>query len=542
MRNIKIRDLLVVGFAFVLLSTALLVGVVFLWSSKTAEINHEISDRDWNGVALSYKLVGRFQAAESALLEVLIATNPDRTSALKDMLSKSILEARDLTKELSEKAVSDDERERISRLQNLTNVLENSAASIMASIAAGNIDEAKTIMNTQTLRIRQRVSASTDELIESAMTRVDQAMQEGLAYQEKSFSWVLVLSFFAVLMSLGTAHMIISSLRRQLGGEPLEAQRVAKEIASGNLTPSQEAGSCYTDSLLSAMQEMRIGLSAIVTEISSASTLVAKEASEISSDSEDGLKKSHELNELASTTLAAACGMAKHVEELLVVAKAAQERSISTEKLASGSVEAVARSIQEFDTIRQVFAESAKRLDALVSESEKISEIVCSIREIADQTNLLALNAAIEAARAGEQGRGFAVVADEVRKLSEKTTGSVSQIEKTVSLIQERTRTTQAEMSAGEKQIEISVGNASVAQGATEQLKDGALDIVVAVREIAAMLDHQRKESDKIAFDMNNVLKLAAANEEWSLGSGAKARKLELLSGRMKSLIGRFRV
>ncbi|MEK7738079.1 MAG: methyl-accepting chemotaxis protein [Pseudomonadota bacterium] len=149
--------------------------------------------------------------------------------------------------------------------------------------------------------------------------------------------------------------------------------------------------------------------------------------------------------------------------------------------------------------------ESAQVIAALEKDSEKISTIVNVIKDIAGQTNLLALNAAIEAARAGEQGRGFAVVADEVRKLAERTTLSTQEIGEMVLSIQNSTGSAVTSMSAGIETVEEGGRLASDAGSALVQVAEKAGQVASMVTEISSALSEQSSASQQIATHVERI-------------------------------------
>jgi len=186
-------------------------------------------------------------------------------------------------------------------------------------------------------------------------------------------------------------------------------------------------------------------------------------------------------------------------------ARAAKEASqVSQEARKSGEI--MQRAIVNMNRIAEVVVESAETVETLGKTSAKIGEIIQAIEEIADQTNLLALNAAIEAARAGEQGRGFAVVADEVRKLAERTTKATKEITETIQHIRQDTREAVEAMHTGTSEMEQ--GKASVAQAA---------------EALSSIIKHTQTVSDAMSF-------LATASEEQSTTSTGIARNLEVIN------------
>lgn len=165
--------------------------------------------------------------------------------------------------------------------------------------------------------------------------------------------------------------------------------------------------------------------------------------------------------------------------------QAAYSIAIETKDLSVEGAETIFNTLNKIQEISKLFEETLKEVNVLNNKAQSITKIVQTIKEIADQTNLLALNAAIEAARAGEAGRGFAVVADEVRKLAEKTSASTLEIGKTVSEIQDETNVVAESMKIGVKSVEEGVGFANKAGESIEKIKYDAQNVVEVIEKLS---------------------------------------------------------
>jgi methyl-accepting chemotaxis protein len=163
------------------------------------------------------------------------------------------------------------------------------------------------------------------------------------------------------------------------------------------------------------------------------------------------------------------------------------------------------------------------------------------IKEIAGQTNLLALNAAIEAARAGEQGRGFAVVADEVRKLAERTASATIQIEEMITGIQSDTVLVVGVMNAALPQVEAGVQAAQGAADSLRQIKDGAQTTLNRVREVADSTREQSVASDSIAQKVEEIATMVEQTTAAMHSTAETAGDMEKISNELMALVGRFR-
>ena len=192
--------------------------------------------------------------------------------------------------------------------------------------------------------------------------------------------------------------------------------------------------------------------------------------------------------------------------------------------------------------IAQTVSQSSDVIAALEQKSAEISAIVSVIRDIAGQTNLLALNAAIEAARAGEQGRGFAVVADEVRKLSERTGESTREIAGMIASIQSGTRSAVASMETGVRQVGQGVTLANRAGQSITGIKISAAGVVHAVSEISLALKEQSAASNEVAINVARITEMSEENSEATRQTAEATQRLAVLAGSLELAVGHFSV
>lgn len=181
-------------------------------------------------------------------------------------------------------------------------------------------------------------------------------------------------------------------------------------------------------------------------------------------------------------------------------------------------------------------------VEGLARSAGEIGGIVQLIKEIAEQTNLLALNAAIEAARAGEQGRGFAVVADEVRKLAERTASSTQEIAAVIGKIQDGTRKAAEEMEAGVRQVDAGVELANRAGATVTDIRNDADRVTHVVDDISLALGEQSAATREIAQRVEQIAQGSDRNRSIVANTAASARELTQLAQRLEQIAARFRV
>jgi methyl-accepting chemotaxis protein len=245
----------------------------------------------------------------------------------------------------------------------------------------------------------------------------------------------------------------------------------------------------------------------------------------------------------------AASAMAAAVEEMTVsinhVADGAREAhhvTAEADTLSQEGCSVIESTVAEMKQISKTVVDAAATIQAMGSSSQRISGIVQVIKDVAEQTNLLALNAAIEAARAGEQGRGFAVVADEVRKLAERTAQATSEIGGMIGEVQSSAQAAVGTMQQAVARVEDGVSLARRASESMLGISGGAQRVVAAVNEISNALKEQSVASNDIAANVEKIAQMSEENSAAARESAETALQLEKLAADTRQAVAAFRV
>lgn len=246
--------------------------------------------------------------------------------------------------------------------------------------------------------------------------------------------------------------------------------------------------------------------------------------------------------EVISAIAAATQEMTVSINHISRFSSDVREVSQNSEALSARGREVIADLIAGMNEVSQTVNNSSQTVESLGHESEKIGTVIGVIKDIADQTNLLALNAAIEAARAGEQGRGFAVVADEVRKLAERTTRSTTEISDTIGVVQAGVKASVERMRGGVGLVDQVLTKARLAENAVNDIARSAGDLSTAVSEIVSSIAEQNATSTAVAQQIEDISRIAEESDQTMQKVVGTAEQVDTLSTQLKSTVAGFAI
>jgi methyl-accepting chemotaxis protein len=220
----------------------------------------------------------------------------------------------------------------------------------------------------------------------------------------------------------------------------------------------------------------------------------------------------------------------------------ASEGSQQASAAAVSGVDIVNQTIAVMNSISERVKNSAKAVESLGNRSDQIGEIIGTIEDIADQTNLLALNAAIEAARAGEQGRGFAVVADEVRALAERTTKATHEIGEMIKAIQHETKNAVITMEEGVREVALGSEKAADSGRALEQISQRINDVNAQIHQVATAAEEQTATTSEISTNMQQITEVISMTSRGAKDSETAANRLSVLAEDLRRIISQFKI
>ncbi len=350
---------------------------------------------------------------------------------------------------------------------------------------------------------------------------------------------------FAMLIMAGTLGMLLQSylIIRKIKHGLNEAQEAANSIAAGDLTrPLPAASKDEMGALVASLSVMRNNLHELIATIRDGITALNENSNLVSVSAQNSSRVTEQQSDDASGMAAAMEQLSVSIDHVSENANDAHRVSQTSSEQASEGGRIIHSAATEMENIASVVNSVATTIRGLEQYSSQISGIASSIREIADQTNLLALNAAIEAARAGEQGRGFAVVADEVRKLAERTATSTTEITGMIGKIQEGTSLAVKEMEVGVVRVNEGVDLARQAGDSVGSIRDAAQQAARAVDDINAAIQEQSLAARDIARRIESIAQGTEENTIASAQTASSAQEMAKLSKQLDELAGRFRI
>lgn len=411
---------------------------------------------------------------------------------------------------------------------------------VIAALRSGNVESARRIFIERTLG----ALAAYEEVLQAAFRlhheRVAEDYRQALSDVQRAY--FLIIGGFLLAVAGG----VLSGMRvrrRLIGpvaqlGHVISTMRQDRDLSRRAPAHGHDAVA-HTAREFNELVEM---LQTTVGRINEEVRQVNAAAASVVGASQQIATGFRELGDGAASTAAAAAQISTSIDQVAENTRAATDISLDASRLSEQSEKTARKAACEMARIADSVSRSAQLIETLSLRSNEISGIVKVIKDIADQTNLLALNAAIEAARAGEHGRGFAVVADEVRKLAERTAAATTEISGMIEAIQAEINAAVANLGTGDQRVSPGVKLAEDVAGTLAAINAGAQSALARISDIANAIGGQGVAGRQIAASAERMARMAEQNAAAMSRAAEDAGRLEQIAANLQAEASRFKI
>ncbi|MBD8203120.1 methyl-accepting chemotaxis protein [Pseudomonas viridiflava] len=435
--------------------------------------------------------------------------------------------------------LEDDERVAGDQLEQMLPAYIAGSQQVIEMMRAGDLQNARTRLNDLSTEGFVKIRAYLRTIIDSNNRQIKEGAVAAAELRNKSVMMLEIGVLIAFIVAILLGIFITRMITRPLAVAVVSAQR----IAGGDLTqPIVSTSSDEAGLLLDALSNMQDGLKGTIQQIASASDQLASAAEELSAVTNESTRGLTRQNDEIQQAATAVNQMTAAVEEVARNAVSTSEASkTATEDAVDGRGQ-VDHTVKGITTMVHEITESTEAVSELAGHVREISKVLDVIRSIAEQTNLLALNAAIEAARAGEQGRGFAVVADEVRALAHRTQASTVEIEGMISTVQSGADGAVAAMGKSLSLATHTQEQALRAGSALEKITQGVATINERNLVIASASEEQAQVAREVDRNLLNIQDLSTQSAAGADQTNASSQELSRLATSFNGMVAKFKL
>ncbi|KPY22608.1 methyl-accepting chemotaxis protein [Pseudomonas savastanoi] len=528
-------------FAIIVAFIALSFFMIHTLKTSTENVD-ALYNRDFLATEAVNNIDGALTRVDINILRMIAIGNPEQTAGWKNENEAAFAKLDELTVLLGKNTAETLDVTLTQQLQRDYTKLRDGMRHQTSVIQTGDIAAATNINRTEVKPFAEQVFKTLQTLREQGKQKAGERFEAQEASATRTNNLSITATLLIAVLGVVVTLLTIRSILAAIGGEPDTVAIITRTIARGDLSSTIKVNANDNTSVAAAVVAMQTQLRDTLQQISNSATQLAAAAEEMTAITEDGVQGIQRQNNEIDQAATAVNEMTSAVEEVARNAEYTARSSSNATSAAQAGLGLVKKTVSAINTMSTDVQKTATLIGELAGQSRDIGKVLDVIRGLAEQTNLLALNAAIEAARAGEAGRGFAVVADEVRALAHRTQQSTSEIERLVTDIQTGTERAVGSMRGN---TELASETLGIAEGANESLTviSAAVseinDLNLVIASAAQQQAHVAREVDR---NLMNIRDLSAQSSSGAQQTSNASRELSTLALDLNNIVGRFRL
>jgi len=537
--NLKVGTKLLAGFILVAVVSAMVGAVGIKKIHQIDDADTVLYEKITVPLAELANMSVSFQRVRINLRDAVESRDEkERQAAIETIgkLRKQIDEASDKF----EKAIVNDEGRRLfGEFKEARKVYVGHTDKVLELIKAAQEADATALLHGEAKKAALTQQDLMNKLMESKRQQA-KLTSDGNTRIAKAASMLMILLVVAgAVIAIACGLFIARAITRPLR----DAVSMTTAIGAGDLTVDIRVSSGdETGQLMAALKKMTENLRSIISKVADTSNQVASASNQLHSTSEQIATGAEEVASQAGTVATAGEEMSATSSDIAQNCQMAAEGAQRASQTAQNGAEVVEKTVTVMGQIAIKVQETAKTVESLGARSDQIGAIIGTIEDIADQTNLLALNAAIEAARAGEQGRGFAVVADEVRALAERTTRATREIGEMIKAIQAETKGAVVAMEQGVQQVQSGTAEAAKSGTALQEILEQINDVAMQVHQVATAAEEQTATTSEISSNMMQITQVVQQTSQGAHEAAMAAAQLRGNAEELQRLVRQFQL